>query len=158
MGFPGGSAVKNLPTMQETWVQSLGWEDTLEKERATYSSIFAWRIPWIEYLVGYSPWGCKESDISLTSLIQIIQCCKNIKYFDVYNSCNPMDCSLSGSSVHGISQAGILEWVAISFSRGSWPRDWTHVSCTAGRFFTDWAIREAIFNIVKTSNSFWVNL
>ena len=46
-------------------------------------------------------------------------------------------CSLSGSSVHRIFQARILEWVAISYSRGSaWPRDWTWVSCTAGRFFT----------------------
>ena len=38
--------VKNLPAMGETWVQSLGWEDLLEKEKATYSSILAWRIPW----------------------------------------------------------------------------------------------------------------
>jgi len=38
--------VKNLPTMQETWVQSLGWEDPLEKGKATHSSILAWRIPW----------------------------------------------------------------------------------------------------------------
>ena len=46
---------------------------------------------------------------------------------------DPMDCSPPGPSVHGISQARILEWVAISFSRGSsWPRDWTWVSCTAG--------------------------
>ena len=50
--------------------------------------------------------------------------------------CNPMDCSPPGSSVHGILQARILEWVAMSFSRGSsWPRDQTQVSCTAGRFF-----------------------
>ena len=48
MGFPGGSVVKNLPAMQETQVQSLGWEDPLEKEMATYSSIIAWRIPWTE--------------------------------------------------------------------------------------------------------------
>ena len=40
--------VKRLPTMQETWVQSLGWEDTLEKEMATHSSILAWKIPWME--------------------------------------------------------------------------------------------------------------
>ena len=47
--------------------------------------------------------------------------------------CNPMDCSLSGSSVHGILQARILEWDAISFSRGfSWPRDWTLVSFIGG--------------------------
>ena len=55
--------------------------------------------------------------------------------------CNPMDCSLTGSSVHGISQARVLEWVAIAFSRRSSPsRDWTRVSCTVGRRFTVWAI------------------
>ena len=58
--------------------------------------------------------------------------------------CDPMDCSLPGSSVHGISQARTLEWVAIPFSRGpSWSRDQTQVSCTAGGFFTLWATREA---------------
>ena len=40
--------VKHLPTMWETWVQSLGWEDPLEKGMATYSSILAWKIPWME--------------------------------------------------------------------------------------------------------------
>ena len=40
--------VKNLPAMQETWVQSLGWEDSLKKEMATHSSILAWEIPWTE--------------------------------------------------------------------------------------------------------------
>ena len=40
--------VKRLPTMQETWVQSLGWEDLLEKEMATHSSILSWEIPWTE--------------------------------------------------------------------------------------------------------------
>ena len=54
--------------------------------------------------------------------------------------CDPMDCSLPGSSVHGILQARILEWVAISFSRGSSrPRDWTQVSRIAGRLFNLWA-------------------
>ena len=48
MGFPSGSAVKNLPAMQETQVQSLGQEDTLEKEMETHFSIHAWRIPWTE--------------------------------------------------------------------------------------------------------------
>ena len=61
--------------------------------------------------------------------------------------CDPMDGSLPGSSVHGILQARILEWVAMPFSRGSSrPRDWTWVSCIAGRFFTDWAMREALNN------------
>ena len=53
--------VKNLPAMQESQVQSLGWEDPLEEEMATCSSILAWRIPWTE-LVSYGPWGLKESD------------------------------------------------------------------------------------------------
>ena len=58
--------------------------------------------------------------------------------------CDPMDCSPPGSSVRGILQARTLEWVAISFSTGSsQPRDRTPVSCTAGRFFTDRATREA---------------
>ena len=47
-GFPGGSVVKNLPAVQETWVQSLGLEDPLEKELETHSGIFAWKIPWTE--------------------------------------------------------------------------------------------------------------
>ena len=55
----------------------------------------------------------------------------------VSNSCDPMNCNSPGSSVHGISQARILEWVATSFSRGSsLPRERTWVSCSAGRFFT----------------------
>ena len=53
--------VKNLPAMQEARLQSLSWEDLLEKEMATHSSILAWRIPWTEEPGGlYSPWGCKR--------------------------------------------------------------------------------------------------
>ena len=50
-------SVKNLPAVQETQVPSLGWEDPLEEEMATHSSILAWRIPWKRSLAGYSPWG-----------------------------------------------------------------------------------------------------
>ena len=58
--------------------------------------------------------------------------------------CDPMDCSLPGSTVLGILQARILEWVAISFSRvSSPPRDWTQVSFTASRLFTTWDLGEA---------------
>ena len=58
--------------------------------------------------------------------------------------CNPSDCSPQGSSVYGILQARILEWVAIPFFRGSSsPRDLTQVSCIAGGLFTIWANREA---------------
>ena len=48
MGFPGGSVVKNLPPMQEMWVQSLGQEDPLKEEMATHASILAWKLPWTE--------------------------------------------------------------------------------------------------------------
>ena len=68
--------------------------------------------------------------------------------------CDPMNCSPPGSSVHGISKARILEWVAIRFSRGSfWPRYWTQVSCIAGRFFTNWATREAQSVLLLFSHS-----
>ena len=63
--------------------------------------------------------------------------------------CNPMNCSSPGSSVHGISQAGILVWVAISFSRGSsQPRDWTvsHVSCIGRQILYHWATQEAFID------------
>ena len=49
--------VKNLPAMRETWVQSLGWEDPLEKGKATHCSIMTWKFHGL-----YSPWGHKESD------------------------------------------------------------------------------------------------
>ena len=62
---------------------------------------------------------------------------------------DPMDWSLPGSSVHGILQARVLEWVTILFSRGLYqPKNWTRVSCTAGRFFTIWATREAPISIL----------
>ena len=51
--------VKSLPAMWNTWVQSLGQEDPLEKEMVTHFSILAWKIPWTEELVGYSLRGCK---------------------------------------------------------------------------------------------------
>ena len=68
--------------------------------------------------------------------------------------CGPMNCSPPGSSVHGVIQARILEWVAISFSRGSsWPRDWTHVSCSSciGKLIPyHWATWEAHMQIIHT--------
>ena len=59
--------VKNLPAMQETWVQFPGWEDPLEKEKATHSNILAWRIPW----------GHKESDTAERISLSIIHLFKN---------------------------------------------------------------------------------
>ena len=81
--------------------------------------------------------------------------------------CDPVDCSSPGSSVHGILQARILEWVAISFSReSSLPRDPIQISCTAGRFFAIWATRETpkyqsrygIQNAMKKLNTYLLNL
>ena len=60
----GAQSVKNPPAMQETWVSSLGWEDPLEKEMATHSSILAWRIPWTEEPGGLQSMGCEESDLA----------------------------------------------------------------------------------------------
>ena len=63
--------------------------------------------------------------------------------------CDPVDCSPTGSSVHGLLQARILEWAAISFSRGSsQPRDWTQVSCIAGRHFNLWTIPTLAFSLI----------
>ena len=71
-----------------------------------------------------------------------------------------MDCSLPGSSIHGIFQVRVLEWIAISFSRGSfWPRDWTQVSCIADRCFIIWAISHLdmtnLDSILKSRDITW---
>ena len=62
MGFPSDSTAKNLPAMQETkdtWIQSLGQEDPLEEDKAAYSSILPWRIPWTEEPSGLKSNGLK---------------------------------------------------------------------------------------------------
>ena len=59
--FPGGSVVKNLPAQQETWVQSLGWEDPLKEEMATHSSILTLEIPWTEDPGGLQSMGSQKS-------------------------------------------------------------------------------------------------
>ena len=67
-GLPEAQMVKNLPAMRETWVQSLGWEDPLEKGMATHTSILPWIIPrgacGQRSLAGYSPWCLIESDVT----------------------------------------------------------------------------------------------
>ena len=84
----------------------------------------------------FQKWGCQSlipfflvTNIRKGKERKVAQLCPTL--------CAPVDCSLPGSSVHGISQARILEWVAIFFSQGSsWPRDWTYISCIAGGFCT----------------------
>ena len=61
LGFTGGSVVKNLPATQETQVPFLGWENSLEKEMATHSSILAWEIPWTEEPGGLQSVGFQMS-------------------------------------------------------------------------------------------------
>ena len=92
----------------------------------SHSSILASRILWIE-----GP-----------GRLQSIGSQRIVKLLSRVRLCDPMECSLPGSSVHGIFEARVLEWVAISFSRGSsQPRDWTQVSHVAGRLLRagqDW--------------------
>ena len=72
----------------------------------------------------------EESEVKWSE-VKVVQLCPTL--------CNPMDCT-----IHGILQARILEWVTFPFSKGSSQlRNWTRVSCIAGGFFTNWAIREA---------------
>ena len=94
---------------------------------------------WVDIIVGEADpvrWAFKNMVSSLTVCVLAAQSCSTF--------CNPMDYSPLGSSVHETLQATILEWVTISFCRGSSrPRNGTRVSCIAGRFFTIRATREA---------------
>ena len=111
---------------------------------ATHSSILARKIPWTEEPSRLQFMGSQRvrHDWAHTcthahSESEVAQSCRSL--------CDPMDCSLPRSSVHGILQARILELVAISFSKGfSRPRDQTRISCIVGRHFTVWATREVL--------------
>ena len=90
-----------------------GIEPPARHERSTWPSLCSSCLQWNVILLLFSLLSC------------------------VWLFCNPMDCGPQGSSVNGISHSRILEWVAISFSRGSsWPRVQTHISCIADGFFT----------------------
>ena len=79
---------------------------------------------------------------------EVIQSCPTL--------CDPMDCSLLGSYIHGIFQSRIMEWVAISFSgRSSQPRDGTWVSRIVGRRFTIWATREVFKALYSQQKQDW---
>ena len=91
----------------------------LEKEMATHSSVLAWRIPWTE-----EPGRLQSMEL------------QSIRHNWMTTTTNTMDSSPPGSAIHGIFQARVLEWAAISFSRGSsQPRDRTRVSYIADRRF-----------------------
>ena len=93
--------VKNLPEMQETWVQSLGWEDPLEESMAAQSSILAWRIPMDRGAWGATVQGCTELHTTKHSTGRredkalVTQLCLTL--------CDPMDCSLPAFSICGDS-------------------------------------------------------
>ena len=96
---------------------SCPWEQSLQQWLNSWDEVRLLKFP--------GPW----------TLVSVAQSC--------LSPCDPVDCSPPGSSVHGILQARVLGWVAISFFRGSsQPRDRTWVSCNAGRFFTIWATRQ----------------
>ena len=102
----------------------------------------AWELSDHKVLTYYLTYSC------ILSFVTIIWSWSEVKWSVscsvMSGLCNSMDCSLPGSSVREILQARILEWVAISFSRGSsWSRDQTWISCIVGRFFTIWATRKA---------------
>ena len=99
--------------------QFLGQEEPLEREMLIYSSVLAWNIPWREETGGLQFMWLQESDACMRA--KSLQSCSTL--------CGPMDCSPPGSSVHGILQTRILEWVAMPSSRASsQPRDQTHIS------------------------------
>ena len=102
--------------------------------------IFVWACLWVLYSIPliYTFIPLKYHTILIIVKVKMLvaQSCLSL--------CDPMNCSLSGSSVYAILQAKILEWIAIPFSRGSsLPKDQTLISCIADRFFTIWATREA---------------
>ena len=77
--------VKRLSTMWETWVRSLGREDSLEKEMATHSSTLAWKIPWtVELGAGHCPWGRKE--LSMTERLHYQNCLYFPFYMQFFNA------------------------------------------------------------------------
>ena len=131
-GFPGGSVVKNPPANAGEAGLILAAGRSLEVVTATHSNILAWKIPWTEIprlqRVGHDlvtkQQPKKWSDLPrITQLLLLL-----LSHFSCVQLCGPTDSSPPGSSVPGILQARILQWIAMPSSReSSRPRDWTHV-------------------------------
>ena len=119
MGFPGSSAGKESACNVGDLGSIPGLGRSPGEENATHSSILAWRIPWTVH--GLAKSQTRRSDFhfhfTLSVSVYVTYCCLVTQ--PCWTLCDPMDCSPPESSVHGISQGRILEWVAISFSRGS---------------------------------------
>ena len=148
-GFPGGSDGKGCACRRpglDPWLGKTSWR----RRWKPTPGFLPGRPHGQRSLVGYSPQGRKESDTWATSTFTfrnpfLPKCVCMLVAQSRPTLCDSMDCIPPGSSLRGILQARILEWVAIPFPRGSsWPRrDRTCVSCIAGGFFTVWAIGEA---------------
>ena len=124
----------------------------VQRLRGIVSHVFFWFYNYFRREGGYDPptlsFSMWKSHCSFVQLV--IQSCLTLH--------DPLDCSLPGSSVHGILQARTLEWVAISSPRRSFqPRDWTQVSCITGRFFTFWVIHKSLFFLLFRSQMQRVN-
>ena len=148
------------PQTEETGrLQSMGWQES-QHNLATnppllwwqrvinlFFAVYRWTV-WIQTsLHSFTNWfwelGNSFNLVSQLPHVKNMCVCVCVLVAQSCLTLRPMDCSLPNSSVHGILQARILEWVAIPFSwRTSRPRYLTQVSCISGRFFTIWANRE----------------
>ena len=135
MGFPGGSDGKESVCNAGDLGSIPGSGRSPGKGNAYPSSILDWRFHGQKSLASYSPWGHKD----LFMPLPISVCMRAQSLHSCLNLCDAMDCSPPSSAVPGILQATILEWIAMSSSRGSsQSRDRSHlscISCTGGRFF-----------------------
>ena len=141
-------------TLQGLWLTfTLSWGPWMIWLQTTCSDLPFYLVP-----LSFFPFRSLASEASLWILTQAV-CCFFLFLRLVTHSCpilcNLRDCSPPGSSVHGIFQARILEWVAIPFCRGSsWPTDWTSVSSIVGRFFTVRDTRKAPLNAFIRKTAF----
>ena len=119
-------------TVQRTLNLFHGVQETMVEHLPSSSLPLMTRNNW-RGLVHNSRW-CWVGDVMCMRVL-VAQSCPTLR--------NPMDSSLPDSSVHGILLSRMLEWVATSFSKEIFSRDWTQVSCIASIFFTVWATREA---------------
>ena len=130
----------STPVYPSTWPSRKGWSEELLSGRLGKG-----------FYGPPSPIDIHPTISNLSSLFLIYSSVLLLfKLSHIWLFCNTMTCSQLDSSVHGISQARILEWVAISFSRGSsWPRDWTRVFCFGRWILYHWAIGGAPFQSIS---------
>ena len=154
---PGSTEVELPMPCSGEWLTESG-----RGAKASHVALLLWPkdsiLTWMDH-----SWNCAAVQDSFTLILlpcfltsQNIRCVKGkvLVTQSCPTLCDPMDYSLTGSSVHRIFRARILEWVAIPFSSGSSrPRDQTWVSCIADRRFTIWATREAIRFVLLSKGS-----